>query len=146
MALEHTEVQSDGTAISVYDKGDRSNIKLITAATTLTAEDSGKKLILKAAAGVAITLPAVTTKGFGIEVRTGLAFATTNFTIVSPTAVIQGGAIVNSTFVAAANENTISFVASAETLGDFVSIYSDGTNYYVDGVAAAAGAITFTVV
>jgi hypothetical protein len=145
MALDHTKVQVDGAGVPVIDKGDRSNIKYITSAQTLKTLDSGKVLILRAAAGVAITLPAVTVNGFKVRVVTGLAFATTNFTIVAPTAVIQGGAIVNSTFVPAANENTISFVASAETLGDYVDIVSDGVNYYVSGVAAAAGAVTFTV-
>jgi hypothetical protein len=143
----YTKTNADGTVVFMEGDGKESAlIQNVTAALTLTSADSGKTLILKAAAGVAITLPAVTVIGFKIKVRTGLAFATTNFTIVSPTAVIQGGAIVNSTFVAAANENTISFVATAETLGDFVEIESDGTNYHVSGVAAAAGAITFTVV
>jgi len=48
--------------------------------------------------------------------------------------------------VPASNENTISFVATAETIGDFIEIYSDGTNFYADGVGAAAGSITFTAV
>ena len=122
------------------------NIVDITVATTLTIADSGKICVLKAAAGAAITLPAVTAGKWGFRFVTGLAFASTAWTVVSTTAVIQGGAIVNSTFVPAANENTITFAANAETLGDYVDVYSDGTNIYVNGVATAAGAITFTVV
>lgn len=114
-----------------------------TAAVTLTAADSGKEIYLDAAAGFAIALPAVTA-GLKYKFIVGLAFATTDFTIVAATNVIQGGAIVNSTFVAAANENTISFVASAETVGDYVELSSDGTNWYVSGVGASAGSITFT--
>lgn len=117
----------------------------ISTATTLTNADSGKTFTLSGSAGVAVTLPAVTVDGFYAKFVVGSAFATTNFTIVSPTAVIQGGAIVNSTFVAGANENTISFVASAETIGDYIEIVSDGTNYYANGVGALAGSITFTV-
>lgn len=120
--------------------------KTIAVATTLTDSDSGKVLILNATTGKVVTLPSVAVDGFNIKVVVGAAFATTNFTVVAPTNKIQGGAIVNSVFVAAADENTISFVASAETLGDYVNIFSDGTNFYVDGVGAAAGSITFTAV
>jgi len=118
----------------------------ISTATTLTASDSGKLFTLSAAAGVAITLPAVTVDGFYARFTVGAAFATTNFTIVSTTNVIQGSADVNSTLVPGANENTISFVATAETVGDYIDIYSDGTNFYAYGIAAAAGGITFTAV
>jgi hypothetical protein len=115
-------------------------------ATTLGSGDSAKVFTLSAAAGKVITLPSVAVEGFNAKFVVGAAFATTNFTIVSPTAVIQGGAHVNSVFVQAANENTISFVASAETVGDYINIVSDGTNYYVDGFGAATGSITFTAV
>ena len=114
-----------------------------TAAVTLTASDSGKDIYLDAAAGFAITLPAVTS-GLKYKFIVGSAFATTDFTVVAATSVIQGGAIVNSTFVAASDENTISFVASAETVGDYIELSSDGTNWYASGVGAGAGSITFT--
>jgi len=117
----------------------------VTAATTLTIDDSGKLFSLNAAAGAQITLPAVATSGgFNARFFVALAFATTNWTIKAATNKIQGGAIVNSTFVPGADENTISFVATAETLGDFIELYCDGTNWYANGVAAAAGGITFT--
>jgi hypothetical protein len=141
MFTSATKTDANGN-VSVLSTAD--NIVDITVATTLTIADSGKICVLKAAAGAAITLPAVTAGKWGFRFVTGLAFASTAWTVVSTTAVIQGGAIVNSTFVPAANENTITFVASAETLGDFVDVYSDGTNIYVNGVATAAGAITFT--
>lgn len=114
-----------------------------TAAVTLTAADSGKEIYLDAAAGFAITLPAVTA-GLKYKFIVGSAFATTDFTVVAATDVIQGGAVVNSTFVPAANENTISFVNTAETVGDYVELSSDGTNWYASGNGALAGAITFT--
>lgn len=114
-----------------------------TAAVTLDAADSGKTIYLDAAAGFAISLPVVT-NGLKYKFIVGLAFATTDFTIVSTTNVIQGGAIVNSVFVPAVDENTISFVATAEAVGDYVEIESDGTNWYVNGVGAGAGSITFT--
>lgn len=128
---------------NVTDLSTADNVVIVDAARTLTKADSGKVFILKAAAGVAVTLPAPIA-GFKAKFVVGLAFATTNFTVVASTNVIQGGADVNSAFVPAANENTISFVASAETLGDYVEITSDGTNFYVNGVGTATGAITFT--
>ena len=123
-----------------------SRTNTISTATTLTNADSGKTFTLSGSAGVAIILPSVALDGFNARFIVGSAFATTNFTLVAPTSIIQGGGIVNSVFVPASNENTISFVASAETIGDYISIVSDGTNYYVNGVGALAGSITFTAV
>ncbi len=45
-----------------------------------------------------------------------------------------------------ADENTITFSASADTIGDFVELVGDGTNWYVFGLGTSAGAITLTVV
>jgi hypothetical protein len=120
------------------------NVETIAAAKTLTASDSGKYFTLNAAAGAQITLPSVAIAGFKARFTVGAAFATTNWTIKAATNVIQGSADVNSTLVPGANENTISFVATAETIGDYIEIYSDGTNFYAYGIGAAAGAITFT--
>jgi len=118
----------------------------VAVAKTLTASDSGNVFTLSATTGKVITLPSVAVDGFKAKFLVGAVFATTNFTIVAPTSVIQGGAIVNSVFVPASNENTISFVASAESIGDYINIVSDGTNFYVEGVGALAGSITFTAV
>ena len=119
----------------------------LTAATTLTAEDSSKSFILNAAAGAQITLPAVATSaGFKYRFTVGALFATTAWTVKAATAVINGGAIVNSVFVASANRNTITFAHAADTIGDFVELECDGTNWYVSGNGASAGAITFTTV
>jgi hypothetical protein len=143
MQTDATKSASNGN-VSLLSTAD--NIVDVTGATTLTIGDSGKTLILKAAAGAAIALPAVTAGKWNFRIATGLAFATTAWTVVSTTAVIQGGVIVNSTFVPAANENTITFAANAETLGDYVEVFSDGTNIFLSGVATAAGAITVTAV
>lgn len=134
------------TSIIYGTESEAKDTQTLSLATTLTASDSGKVITLSASTGKVITLPSVAIDGFNLKVIVGANFATTNFTIVSPTAVIQGGAHVNSTFVPAANENTISFVASAETVGDYIELVSDGTNYYVNGFGASAGSITFTAV
>lgn len=126
------------------------NVEAVTGAVTLTAEDSGKVLILQAAAGAQITLPAVedesTSAGLRFKFIVGLAFATTNWTILAASNVIEGSVIVNGAHVAGVNENTISFVASAESVGDFVELVCDGTNWYVNGSGVSAGSITLTQV
>lgn len=142
--MERHEFKSDSTG-GTLNLSTANNVQIVTGARTFTDADSGAVISLAAAAGAAIVLPAVTSK-WNLKFITGLAFATTNWTLTAPTAVIQGGAIVNSVFVPAAAENTITFVATAETLGDYVHLESDGVNIYVNGIGAAAGAITFTVV
>jgi hypothetical protein len=115
----------------------------ITAAKTLVAGDSGTAYGLNAAAGVAVTLPALKA-GLWFRFTTKAAFATTDFTIVSSTNVIEGNVLVAGVHVAGSNENTISFVATAESLGDWVEIYCDGTNWYASGSGVTTGSITFT--
>lgn len=123
------------------------NVEAVTGAVTLTAEDSGKVLILKAAAGAQITLPAVATSaGLRFKFVVGLAFATTNWTVLAASNVIEGSVIVAGAHVAGSNENTISFVASAESIGDFAELVCDGTNWYVNGSGVSAGSITLTAV
>jgi len=118
-------------------------VQTIAAATVLTASDSGKVLILNAAAGAAVTLPAPAA-GFNCKIFTGALFATTNWVISAPTAVIRGGAIVNSVNVLASGSTNINMVATADAIGDTVELISDGTYYYVRGYGALAGGITFS--
>ena len=122
-------------------------VENITGAITLDAEDSGKVFILKAATGAQITLPAVASSaGHNYRFIVGQLFATTAWTIKAASNVIQGGVIVNSVNVPGADENTITFAHAADTVGDFVELRCDGTNWYVSGLGTAAGAITLTVV
>ena len=133
------------TTVSNDDLRQVGQVETLSAAATLTAEESGKLLILSAAAGAQVTLPAVATSaGFSYRFVVGATFATTAWTIKAATNKIQGGVIVNSVNVPGADENTITF--SAETVGDFVELNCDGTSWYVTGIGAAAGAITFTTV
>lgn len=128
----------------VYDAKVRPVVN-VTGALTLTIDDSGKIFSLNAAAGAQLTLPAVATSGgFKAKFVVAAAFATTAWTIKAASNKIQGGAIVNSTWVPGADENTITFAYAAETIGDFIDLECDGTNWYANGVAAAAGGITFT--
>ncbi len=121
-------------------------VEIIQAARVLTQFDSGKEFTLAAAAGAQITLPAVTSKGFKARFTIGSVFATTNWTIKAAAGLINGNADVNSALVPSANTNTISFVATAETVGDYIDIHSDGVKFYAYGTGAVAGSITFTTV
>jgi hypothetical protein len=123
------------------------NVEAVTGATTLTAKDSGKVFILKAAAGAQITLPAVATSaGLRFKFIVGQLFATTDWTVKALSNAIEGSVLVNGVHVAGVDENTISFVASAESIGDFAELVCDGTNWYVNGSGVTAGAITLTAV
>ena len=121
-------------------------VETVAVATSLTADDTDKTLLLNAAAGAAIALPAVADieSGWNVKAKVAAAFATTNWTLVAATNVIQCHALVADAHVAASNENTISFVATADSIGDFVDILFDGTNFLVFGSAVTTGAITFT--
>ena len=122
-------------------------VEAVTGATTLTAEDSGKVFILKAAAGAQITLPAVATSaGLRFKFIVGQLFATTDWTVKALSNAIEGSVLVNGAHVAGVDENTISFVASAESIGDFAELVCDGTNWYVNGSGVSAGSITLTAV
>lgn len=113
----------------------------VSAATQLYHADSGTTYFLNAAAGKAITLPAVK-NGVSFKFITAAAFATTAWTVTGGAAVIQGSIIVNGAKVAGANETTITFAHAAETVGDHVELQCDGTNWFLSGVADAAGGIT----
>lgn len=116
-----------------------------TGAVPLTAAQSGSEIMLNAAAGFAITLPAVAA-GLNFRFTVAANFATTNFTVITPALadLIQGGATVAGADVPAADEDTISFVATAEAKGDFVDVWSDGTSWFVNGRGTTSGSITFT--
>jgi len=141
---KYLKTLSNGEAIEVpANDGVGLGVETIDDATTLTGADSGKTFVLSAVEGAQVTLPSPIS-GFKAKFVVGSAFATTDWTVVADADVIEGGAIVNSVFVPAANENTISFVASAETIGDYVELVSDGTSWFVNGVGAGVGSITFT--
>lgn len=120
------------------------DVETLSAAQTLTAADSGKTYILKAAAGATITLPALKS-GVHFKFIIGLGFATTDWIIDSAEGDnIEGLLIVAGSPVVASGEDQINFVNSAETVGDHVEFACDGTNWYVTGAGNSAGSITAT--
>lgn len=140
----YQKAQASGESFSLPGSdGTGKVVEAITADRTLTAADSGKEFLLTAAEGKVITLPALM-NGWHAKFRTNLAFDTSDWTVVSAANVIEGYASVNYATIPAANENTISFAAAAETIGDWVEVVCDGTSFNVYGVGNTAASITFT--
>lgn len=130
---------------------ERGNVETISAARTLTAADSGKTFLLDAAAGAAVTLPdANGEEGLWFKFVVASTFATTDWTIESAEGDNINGIIADLgntvAGVPAAGEDQINFVATAETVGDWIEIYNDADNdqWLVNGQCAANGGITAT--
>jgi|TARA_R100001086_G_scaffold70339_1_gene33570 hypothetical protein len=122
----------------------KNDVDAVSAAVTLTAADSGKWYELAASAGVTVTLPAVES-GLHFRFVVANAFDTSNYIIDSAEGDnIDGILVVNGASVAASGEDQINFVASAESVGDFIDIWSDGSKWYVWGIGNSAGSITAT--
>ena len=95
-------------------------------------------------AGVDMTLPAPTA-GCDITFVMTTAFATTNITILTAggTDIIHGTLDVNAADVDCSSEDRVSFGASAEIVGDYFTLTSNGTSWYIVGSqGSAAGGIT----
>lgn len=119
-----------------------------TAGATFTVTNhNGFTFYLDATAGFVNTLPSPTL-GAWMKFVIGDSPPTSGggHTVVTPAGVnvIHGGAIVNSVFVPAVAEDTITFVQSVAVQGDWVLLTSDGVSWYVEGVGGASGSITFT--
>jgi hypothetical protein len=127
-----------------YASGGNPGSKEITGAYSVGPENN-IEFILKAAAGAAVTLPAPY-PGADLRFTVGSAFATTNWTVVTNASanIINGSVEVAGAVVVAGTEDTVSFVATAETIGDTVRLSSDGTSWFLSGSAALSGGITAT--
>ena len=138
-------VRTDTTYSNPVERA-REGVETLSAAQTLTAGDAGKVFILDAAEGKTVTLPALA-DGLSFEFYVGAAFATTDWVIASAEGDnISGNLIVAGSAVQAAAEDFINFVASAESIGDFIKIFADSGNsqWIVWGIGNTAGSITAT--
>lgn len=124
-------------------------VQTLAADTTLTKDDNGKIFILDNATGETVTLPALE-DGLHFRFVIGAAFATDNWVIDSAEGDNINGIIVDiggtPAGVIASGEDQINFVASAETIGDFIDLVADFNNsqWIVSGVCGANGGITAT--
>ena len=121
----------------------------ITGATTLTEQDNGKVFTLDAAAGATVTLPSIK-KGLRFKFVVAAAFATTNWVIDSAEGDNINGLIADMgstpAVVLAAAEDQINFVATAESIGDYIELVCDYDNsqWIVNGMCGVNGGITAT--
>ena len=119
-------------------------VETITAGKTLTADDNGKTFILGDAAPGDITLPAVTNTGFTCKVICGFAITSAASLVSSEGDNMEGALMVASTVVDVDAADKLNFVQTAENIGDWVTVFSDGTYWYADGRALTTGGLTAT--
>jgi hypothetical protein len=111
---------------------------------TLTAADSGKVILLNAAGGGTVTLPALKA-GVNFKFLIGGTAPTTAWIVDSAEGDnISGVLTVNGALVAAVAEDQINFIANTAVAGDAIELLSDGTQWFVQGLGSAAGSITAT--
>tara|TARA_Y100000004_G_scaffold35478_1_gene37998 strand:+ start:5458 stop:5880 length:423 start_codon:yes stop_codon:yes gene_type:complete len=135
-----------------YIGGSNASVVAVSADKTLTSADHGKSFFMdpNATGGIDITLPAVSNKGF--EVTFYLAVvgdgATKDADIVQAAAdedflgmIIDGAGTVD---LPVSGDTKIIFDQSGgATVGDWVRLISDGTNWYVSGMCSTAGDVVF---
>lgn len=119
----------------------------LTAASTLTAAQSGTVFFLNATSEFATTLPApVAGLTYTFIVKTAPSGASYTVVTDSSANIIKGQAV-NAAGVAGDTgtaDDTISFVDGQAVAGDTVTVISDGTSWFAYGQCAVAAGITFT--
>jgi len=108
--------------------------------TTLSASDSGKTILLDAV-GEAITLPAPIA-GVHYKFLVTDAIATSSWTVAATGALIYGSVTEAGLVQLASAETTITIVFTKAIQGDWFTLESDGTNWYVAGQLSVAGSFT----
>jgi hypothetical protein len=130
------------TTISYRQLDAAVDYKSISADTTLTASDSGKVILLDAI-GEVITLPTVSA-GLNYKFMCTVTAVTSDWTIINGADVMYGSAQVAGAVVACSAKDVITLVVAKFLPGDWVTLESDGTNWYVEGSVVTAAGCTFT--
>ena len=141
--MSTTHFSGPVSSVAGFQSGSGS-IENQTAAQTLTTADNGKTFILADAAPGNITLPAVTNTGFRIKVITGFAITSAAAIVSAEGDNMEGSMIVAGAVVTVDAADQINFIQTAENIGDFVEVISDGTYWHVFGNALTTGALTAT--
>lgn len=135
---------SGGGGLKIAGKQINFGTGTITGATTVATTDNGKVFFVSGT-GAAITLPAVTNTGFRAKFVVSGAIATSSFAITSAEGDnMEGSVIVAGAVVDVDAADVVNFVHTAENIGDFVEVISDGTSWHVFGNALNTGGITAT--
>lgn len=115
----------------------------ISAATTLTANDSGKTYGVSQASAYAITLP---TAAAGLNYRFVLTTAGANAVTIGTASGANhlfGTLAIDGATTSINAQDTITFVSGTAVVGDWVEIYGSATGvWFVKASASAAGGIT----
>ena len=112
----------------------------LSADTTLTASDTGKTLLLDAI-GEAILLPAPLA-GLEYKFLVTAPVVTTSWTVAATGALIYGSVTEAGLVQLASAETTITIVFTKAIQGDWFTLESDGTNWYVAGQLSVASSFT----
>jgi hypothetical protein len=136
-------------SVTLGQKGSLTPVETLTAARVVVKADSGTTFVCSGAAGKAITLPSAAAMGSGFNCRfvIGQAFATTDWIITATAAVIRGTVNVQEIDDTTDHHSTvagttINFELGAEALGDYIELYSDGTNIFLNGSVKSQAGIT----
>lgn len=122
----------------------------LTATATLDSTDCGSTKFLNSATEFVTTLPSPTA-GCEITIIVKAAPASASYTVVTASSanILIGG--INELEVDTgddgpydADADTITFVDSVAVVGDYVTLFSDGTSWYLHGQANADGGVTVT--
>lgn len=112
------------------------------AAKTLTGRDSGKTFLITGT-GYTWELPATLVAGMSFRFVVQATFGT-DMIIQGGASLMHGAVDVNSTRINWTGASLVNFQDGVEVIGDWVEIWSDGVNWYVDGFGEAASSITAT--
>ena len=122
-------------------------VTVATAASTLTADDSGKTIFLNSATEFATTLP-LPASGLRFTFIVKAAPVGTSYTVVTKNGanIIKGMQFVSADAVGdtGTSDDTITFVAGSSVAGDKVELVSDGTSWFAYAFSTLAASITFT--
>jgi len=128
------------TTISYRQLDANQDQKAVTADTTLTYGDSSKTILLDAV-GEAITLPAPKA-GVNYKFLVTAAVITSSWTVAATGALIYGSVTEAGLVQLASAETTITIVFTKAIQGDWFTLESDGTNWYVAGQLSVAASFT----
>ena len=112
----------------------------LTADTTLTYSDSGKTIFLDAV-DEAVLLPAPLA-GIKYKFIVTAAVATTSWTVAATGALINGSVTEAGLVQLAAAETTITVVFTKAIAGDWFTLESDGTSWFLAGQLSVASSFT----
>ncbi len=126
-----------------------SNHAVLTTTKTVASSESGTHFVLNTVTAFVTTLPA---PAVGLEYffHIGATEPTTSHTVVTNASanIIVGNIATTEdalgSVATVTDADTISFIASKAVHGDFAHVWSDGTNWYLDGMTKAQDGMTTT--